>query len=275
MIELKNVSFSYEDSDKVIFSDLNLHVGAGECVAVLGRNGSGKSTLAGLLNGLLLPTGGDILINGMNTRDQSKLYDIRKTAGMVFQNPDNQIVSSIVEEDVAFACENMGISSAEIRKRVDNALKTVDMLEYSKHAPHLLSGGQKQRVAIAGVLAMEPQALILDEPTAMLDPKGRKEVLDTVLRLNREKNMTVLFITHHMEEAAACGRVVVLDGGKIALDGAPGQVFSKVSELRALSLDAPQTVKLLYEIDQNLDRGALSVSECADRIEQYIRGSKE
>ncbi|MBQ7625196.1 MAG: energy-coupling factor transporter ATPase [Clostridia bacterium] len=272
MIEFKNVSFAYEEGAKNVLSDIDLEIKKGECVAVLGHNGCGKSTLAKLMNGILIPTAGDVFVNGLSTRDEERLFDIRRAAGMVFQNSDNQIVSSIVEEDVAFACENLGMESAEIRKRVDEALSAVDMLEYRTHAPHLLSGGQKQRVAIAGVLAMEPQALILDEPTAMLDPRGRREVLDTVLGLNREKGMTVVLITHHMDEAALCSRVVVMHEGRIALTGTPKEVFSQVEKMRELSLDVPQTVKLLYELDSSLDLTALSVKECADQIEKYLRG---
>lgn len=273
MIELKNVTYRYDEEGQDAVKDLNLKIEKGKMVAVLGHNGCGKSTLAKLLNGILIPTCGDVLIEGMNTRDESKLFDIRKTAGMVFQNPDNQIVSSVVEEDVAFACENMGLPSEEIRRRVDEALETVGMSEYKTHAPHMLSGGQKQRIAIAGVLSMQPQALILDEPTAMLDPRGRREVLDTVLRLKREKGMTCILITHHMEEAALCDEICVMHEGRVVLQGTPREVFSQVERMRSLSLDVPGTVKLLYSLDKNLDLGAITVEECADQIEKYLRGN--
>ena len=209
-----------------------MSVEEGEFVAVLGHNGSGKSTLAKLFNAILLPTSGDVLVGGMNTRDENKLFNIRMTAGMVFQNPDNQIVATVVEEDVAFAPENMGLPPAEIRRRVDDALAAVGMSEFKRHAPHLLSGGQKQRIAIAGVLAMQPRAIIMDEPTAMLDPLGRAEVMKTVHRLNRESGMTVVLITHHMDEAAQAGRVIVMDHGRMLMDGKPEAIFSRVDDLR-------------------------------------------
>lgn len=281
IIELKNVSFTYphgEDkpSGPPAVNDVSLTVEPGEFVAVLGHNGSGKSTLAKLLNAILVPTEGDVLIDGMNTRDEDKLFDIRKTAGMVFQNPDNQIVATVVEEDVAFAPENMGLPSREIRRRVDEALEVVGMSAFKRHAPHLLSGGQKQRIAIAGVLAMQPRAIVMDEPTAMLDPMGRAEVMRTILRLNRENGMTVVLITHHMDEAAQAGRVIIMDHGKMLLDGAPAEIFSRVDALRACSLAPPQTVALLDELNRGLYAGlpltALSVEQCADAIYDYLKG---
>ncbi len=274
MIKLENVVFSYfsdeDEKKKNAIDGVSLEIEKGSFVAILGHNGSGKSTLAKLLNGILLPGSGRVLVKGMDTADEDSLFDIRKTAGMVFQNPDNQIVSSIVEEDVAFACENMGLPSEEIRKRVDDALAVVGMTEYARHAPYRLSGGQKQRIAIAGVLAMEPEALILDEPTAMLDPQGRREVMQTILRLKKEKGMTIVLITHHMEEAALADRIVVLSSGKVALSGTPAEVFAQVERMRELSLDVPQTVQLLYGLHAGLDLGAFDIKSCADQIEKYF-----
>ena len=238
-------------------------------MVVLGHNGSGKSTLAKTLNGVLLPCGGRVLVEGMDTRDEAKLLAIRQRVGMVFQNPDNQIVANVVEEDVAFAPENLGVPTEEIRRRVDDALAAVGMSEFVRHAPHLLSGGQKQRIAIAGVLAMEPACIVLDEATAMLDPVGRREVLSTVHRLNREKGITVVLITHHMDEAEEADRVVVMDGGKVAMDGTPREVFTQVDALRSMGLTVPDTVDLLDRlrrdgVDVPLD--ALTVEECADAV---------
>lgn len=281
IIELKNVSFSYSHGEDrapspPAVNGVSLSIEPGEFVAVLGHNGSGKSTLAKLLNAILTPSEGDVLIDGMNTRDESLLFDIRKTAGMVFQNPDNQIVATVVEEDVAFAPENMGLSPKEIRRRVDRALEAVGMSEFKRHAPHLLSGGQKQRIAIAGVLAMQPRAIVMDEPTAMLDPLGRAEVMRTILWLNRETGMTVVLITHHMDEAAQAGRVIVMDHGRMLLDGPPAEIFSRVDELRSCSLAPPQTVALLDELNHTCAAGlplnALSVEQCADAIYDYLRG---
>ena len=254
IIELQNVSFTYprgEDRQPSppAVDGVSLRIDPGEFVAVLGHNGSGKSTLAKLLNAIVLPSSGDVLVDGMNTRDESRLFDIRKTAGMVFQNPDNQIVATVVEEDVAFAPENMGLPSKEIRRRVDEALAAVGMEAFKRHAPHLLSGGQKQRIAIAGVLAMQPRAIVMDEPTAMLDPLGRAEVMRTILRLNRETGMTVVLITHHMDEAAQAGRVIVMNHGKLLLDGPPADIFAQVERLRTCSLVPPQTVALLDELN--------------------------
>ena len=274
MIKIEDLHFSYpaEEGEKAkeTLCGINLEIKKGEFVALLGHNGSGKSTLAKHLNGILTPTSGAVYIDGMRTDDEANILSIRKKAGMVFQNPDNQIVATVVEEDVAFACENMGIPSSEIRKRVDSALETVGMSEFKLHAPHLLSGGQKQRVAIAGVLAMEPEIIILDEPTAMLDPKGRQEVMNAVTKLNREKGMTIVLITHHMDEAAQAGRIIIIDSGKTVLDGAPRKVLSQVEEMRKHSLDVPQTVELMYMLDKSLDLTKISVTECADEIEKYL-----
>ena len=273
-IKVENLSYAYpglepEQSVKV-FEDLDLSIEQGSFVAILGSNGSGKSTLAKHFNAILLPSGGKCHVYGMDTADEELLIPIRRSVGMVFQNPDNQIVATVVEEDVAFACENMGLPPAEIRQRVDAALAAVGMTEFARHAPHLLSGGQKQRVAIAGVLAMRPRVIVMDEPTAMLDPSGRAEVMAAVSRLNRETGMTVVLITHHMDEAAQADRVIVMQGGKVALDGTPRQVFAQVDELESLALTAPQTVLLLRELEADLSLEALSVEECADQVMKYL-----
>ena len=242
MLQINNVCHAYRnenDEELWALDHVSLEIAAGEFVAVIGRNGSGKSTLAKHLNALLIPGSGTCIIDGIDTKDFGRIWDIRQRVGMVFQNPDNQIVASIVEEDVAFGPENLGLPPAEIRRRVDEALAMVGMTEYRLHGPHLLSGGQKQRVAIAGVLAMQPRCLVLDEPTAMLDPVGRAEVLDAVCRLHREEGITVVYITHFMEEAVAAGRVVVMDAGRIILDGTPGEVFQDVDKIRGLGLDVP------------------------------------
>ena len=273
IIETKDLTFRYEDADSDALCGVTLSIEEGSFTVILGHNGSGKSTFAKHLNAILLPTGGKVYVGGVDTADEDRLFDVRKTAGMVFQNPDNQIVATVVEEDVAFACENMGLPPEEIRKRVDECLAAVGMSEYAKHAPHLLSGGQKQRVAIAGVLAMRPRCIVMDEPTAMLDPSGRAEVIRAVQKLNRETGMTVVLNTHHMEEAALADRVIVMKQGKVALDGTPKQVFSQVDRLRELSLTAPQTVQLLYELDptgEALSPEALSVEECADQLMKYL-----
>ena len=272
-IKVENLSYTYPGVDDTpgvtVFEDLSLTIDDGSFVAVLGGNGCGKSTLAKHFNSILLPCGGKVYVFGMDTTDEEKLLIIRKTTGMVFQNPDNQIVANVVEEDVAFGPENLGISSAEIRRRVDLALKQVGMYEYREHAPHLLSGGQKQRIAIAGIIAMEPKCIVLDEPTAMLDPRGRKEVMETIERLNREKGITVILITHHMDEAARAQRVIVLDKGKIAADGTPENVFSQVELLHSIGLAAPETVELCWKLnkmgaDLPLDR--LSPEQCAQTL---------
>jgi len=272
-INVEHLAYTYPGVDDTpgiaVFEDLNLQVEEGSFVAVLGSNGCGKSTLAKHFNAILLPDGGSVSVWGMDTSDEEKLIAIRRTVGMVFQNPDNQIVANVVEEDVAFGPENLGIASPVIRQRVDNALKQVGMYEYREHAPHLLSGGQKQRVAIAGVVAMEPKGIILDEPTAMLDPKGRREVMETIGKLNREKGITVVLITHHMDEAAQAQRVVVLDKGKVALDGTPKQVFSQVEKLHSLGLAAPETVELCWELNKlgfQLPLDCVNAEECAQTL---------
>ncbi len=255
MIEIKNLSFSYikrqpdgTDAESQALSDLNLNIQEGEFVAVLGHNGSGKSTLAKHFNGILLPTSGDCIIDGLNTKNEENILKIRSSVGMVFQNPDNQMVAAVVEDDVAFAPENLGVPSAEIRQRVDNALKTVGMYEYRRSQPAHLSGGQKQRIAIASVLAMEPKYIILDEPTAMLDPQGRREVISTIKKLNKDRGVTVVLITHYMEEAAEADRVIVIDNGKVAFDNTPFEVFKEVEELKRIGLDVPQATELAYEL---------------------------
>ncbi|MBR5023157.1 MAG: energy-coupling factor transporter ATPase [Oscillospiraceae bacterium] len=277
-ISVENLAYTYPGVDDTpgvaVFEDLNLSVEEGTFVAVLGSNGCGKSTLAKHFNSILLPSGGKVFVWEMDTADEDKLIQIRKTVGMVFQNPDNQIVANVVEEDVAFAPENLGISSPMIRQRVDTALKLVGMYDYRNHAPHLLSGGQKQRVAIAGVIAMEPKCIVLDEPTAMLDPKGRAEVMETVKRLNREKGITVILITHHMDEAAQAQRVVVLDKGKVSLDGTPREVFSQVEKLHSMGLAAPETVELCSRLnacgfDLPLDR--LNAEDCAQVLCEKLK----
>ena len=252
IIEVENVSFDYisrdEDGKEIsrspVLKDISLSVPEGQFLAILGHNGCGKSTLAKHFNAILTPTAGKVTVAGIDTSDEERLFDIRQTVGMVFQNPDNQLVATIVEEDVAFAPENMGVPQPEIRRRVDEALKQVDMYEYRDHAPHQLSGGQKQRVAIAGVIAMQPKCIVMDEPTAMLDPKGRREVMNTIHALNKEKGITVVLITHYMDEAAQADRVVVMDGGKIIMDNVPKKIFSRVKELRAVGLDVPQVTEL-------------------------------
>ncbi len=253
ILEFQNVSFRYEAGSEskqlpLAVHNVSLAIKKGEFVAVLGHNGSGKSTLAKLSNSILLPESGKVLVNGMDTADESLSYDIRRTVGVVFQNPDNQIVASVVEEDVAFGPENLGVPPEEIRKRVDDALKAVGMYEYRKHEPHKLSGGQKQRVAIAGMIAMLPECLVLDEPTAMLDPRGRKEVMDTILKLNREMGMTVVFITHFMEEAVRASRVVVMDNAEVLMDGTPREVFRQADRIKAAGLDVPKAAELAREL---------------------------
>lgn len=273
IIETRELSFRYSEDSPLALEDVTLSIEEGSFTAVLGHNGSGKSTFAKHLNAILLPSGGKVYVGGIDTADESRLFDIRKTAGMVFQNPDNQIVANVVEEDVAFACENMGLPPEEIRRRVDESLAAVGMSGHAKSAPHLLSGGQKQRVAIAGILAMQPRCIVMDEPTAMLDPSGRAEVMAAIQRLNRSMGVTVVLITHHMDEAAAAQRVIVMKQGRVALDGTPRQIFSQVERMRELSLSVPQTVELLYTLDQDgavLSLEALSVEECADEILKYL-----
>ena len=278
-IHVEHLEYRYPGVDDTpgvaVFEDLKLQVEEGSFVAVLGSNGCGKSTLAKHFNAILLPCGGSVSVWGMNTSDEEKLIPIRRTVGMVFQNPDNQIVANVVEEDVAFGPENLGASSPVIRQRVDSALRQVGMYEYREHAPHLLSGGQKQRVAIAGVIAMEPKCIVLDEPTAMLDPKGRREVMETIRRLNQEKGITVILITHHMDEAAQAQRVVVLDKGQIALDGTPRQVFSQVEKLHQIGLAAPETVELCWALNQegfSLPLEQLNAEECAQILYEELKG---
>ena len=281
MIQTDALSFSYpvEEGQRrtTALDNVTLSIEKGSFVVVLGHNGSGKSTLAKHMNAVLLPSGGAVYVEGMDTADEEKLYDIRQTVGMVFQNPDNQIVANVVEEDVAFAPENLGVPTAEIRRRVDDALAAVGMTEFTRHAPHLLSGGQKQRVAIAGVIAMEPECIVLDEATAMLDPSGRREVLDTVHRLNRERGITVVHITHHMSEAEDADRVIVMNDGVVAMDGAPREIFSRVEELQALGLAAPDTVELLRRLNRHgmdLPLTAITVDECARAIFQALHGAE-
>lgn len=272
MIEVHDVQFQYKNNEEETMLALNnvrLNVKQGEFVVVIGHNGSGKSTLAKHMNALLLPTKGDVYVRGLNTKDENNLWDIRQTAGMVFQNPDNQLVATIVEEDVAFGPENLGVPPKEIRERVEEALSVVDMLEYRGKAPHLLSGGQKQRIAIAGVIAMKPDCIIFDEPTAMLDPSGRREVINTIKKLNKEENITIVHITHFMEEAVDADRVIVMEDGQIVLEGKPKEVFSRVDELKALGLDVPQMTDLANELIKegiDLPKDILTVDEMVMRL---------
>ena len=272
IIETRDLRFSYpaaEGVTPVVLDGVDLNIRSGSFVAVLGHNGSGKSTLAKHMNAILLPTGGTVYVDGIDTADEDRLLDIRRTVGMVFQNPDNQIVANVVEEDVAFAPENLGVPPEEIRQRVDDALKTVGMYEFREHAPHLLSGGQKQRVAIAGVIAMAPRCIVLDEPTAMLDPVGRREVMDTIKKLNRTAGVTVVLITHHMDEAAQADRLVVMSKGKVVADGTPKEVFSHVEALKSVGLTVPETVELCWTLRRDgldLPLDALSDEECAQAL---------
>ena len=279
MIETQNLCFSYPAEGEAAVAPalrgVTLTIERGSFVVILGHNGSGKSTLAKTFNAVLLPTGGKVCVDGMDTADETKLLDIRRRVGMVFQNPDNQIVANVVEEDVAFAPENLGVSTDEIRRRVDDALEAVGMSEFTLHAPHLLSGGQKQRVAIAGVLAMLPECIVLDESTAMLDPMGRREVLNVIEGLHREKQITVVLITHHMNEAERADRVIVMNDGAVAMDGAPREVFSRAEELTALGLAVPDTVALLRSLrDAGMDvpADAVTVEDCAEAIVKGLRG---
>ena len=278
IIKVENLNFAYPGVDDTpgvaVFADLNLTIEEGTFVAILGTNGCGKSTLAKHFNSILLPTGGKVYVCGIDTSFEDRILQVRRNVGMVFQNPDNQIVANVVEEDVAFGPENLGVASPEIRNRVDKALKQVGMYEYREHAPHLLSGGQKQRIAIAGVIAMEPKSIVLDEPTAMLDPKGRREVIETIGRLNTEKKITVVLITHHMDEAAKADRVVVLHKGEVALDGTPQQVFSQVEKLHNIGLAAPETVELCHALNQNgfdLPLDQLECEDCARAIYDLMK----
>ena len=279
IISAEHLAFSYpavEGKTGVpVFKDLNLTVEEGSFVAVLGTNGCGKSTLAKHFNSILLPTGGKVYVGRIDTSDLSRIMAVRRCVGMVFQNPDNQIVANVVEEDVAFGPENIGVAAPEIRRRVDRALKQVGMYEYREHAPHLLSGGQKQRVAIAGVIALEPRCIVLDEPTAMLDPRGRRDVIDTVKRLNQEKGITIVLITHHMDEAAKAQRVVVLDKGVVAADGTPEQVFAQVELLHSLGLASPDPVELCWELNREehiqLPLDKLDPEECAQALYDWLK----
>ena len=273
ILKTEDLTYVYPEAEAPALSGVTLEIDEGSFVAVLGHNGSGKSTLAKHLNAILLPTGGKVWVSGMDTADEAQLLDIRRTVGMVFQNPDNQIVANVVEDDVAFGPENLGVPSEEIRGRVDEALKSVGMYELRTHAPHLLSGGQKQRVAIAGIIAMRPKCIVLDEPTAMLDPAGRREVLDTVHRLNRENGITVVLITHHMDECIDADRLIIMSDGEVIADGTPRQVFPQVELLREADLTAPDTTKLLYALNQDgfdLPLDALSVEECAQALYQVF-----
>lgn len=278
-LDAANVVFSYVNESEEppvkneVLHGVSLAVERGEFVAVLGHNGSGKSTLAKCFNAINIPDSGTVTVAGMSTADEEKLLEIRKTAGMVFQNPDNQIVATIVEEDCAFALENLGVEPAEIRRRVDEALKTVGMYEYRMHAPHKLSGGQKQRVAIAGILAMKPDCILLDEPTAMLDPRGRKEVMETIKRLNREQGVTIVLITHYMEEAAQADRIVVIDGGDILMDGAPREIFPQVEKLKSIGLDVPQATELIWRLrarGYDLPADIITEEECAEAVGKLL-----
>ena len=278
LIKFDNVSFSYETEDEngnpkteKVLENFNFSIEEGSFVAILGHNGSGKSTVAKLTNGILFADEGTVTVDSILARDDDTIYDIRKTVGMVFQNPDNQIVSSIVEEDVAFGVENIGIPSDECRKRVDEALKTVGMYEYRLRTPSKLSGGQKQRVAVAGIIAMKPKCIVLDEPTAMLDPSGRKEVIDTVMKLNREEGITIVLITHYMDEAVKAGRVVVMDDGKIKLDGTPEQVFSDTNKIKSLSLEVPQSTELVSRLGISSEKTVLNFDQCADLLYKYLQ----
>lgn len=271
ILEVKNVTYEYTDEEKTFAAvkNLSLNIERGSFTVILGHNGSGKSTLAKMLNGLNKPTSGDVFADGINTKDEETEIEVKRKVGMVFQNPDNQIIASIVEEDVAFGPENLGIPPAEIEKRVEDALKAVDMWEFRKSTPHHLSGGQKQRIAIAGIVAMQPECLVLDEPTAMLDPKGRAEIISTLHRLNRDKGITVVLITHYMEEAENADRVIVMNDGEIIADDKPKVIFSDVERLKKVGLDVPQTAELLYNLKKNgfaVDTHALSIKEAAEQI---------
>lgn len=282
IIEIKNVTYTYEPDEEDIVNpeptlkDINLTVKKGDFVAVLGHNGSGKSTLAKLTNAILIPDEGQVLIDGIDTQDEEKINDVRRKVGMVFQNPDNQIVATIVEDDVAFGPENLGVEPKEIRRRVDEALKNVGMYDFRLREPHKLSGGQKQRVAIAGVIAMQTECIVLDEPTAMLDPKGREEVFDTVRKLNREMGITVLFVTHFMDEAVRADRVVVIDSGRVYLDGTPREVFSQTDKLKKCGLDVPQSTELCHILNKkgiHLPKDILNEDECVEALSRIMGGN--
>lgn len=281
LIEFKNVNFSYvvddDEENKVtvdVLKNFNLTIEKGSFVAILGHNGSGKSTTAKLINGINIAQSGEVIVDGQKIEDNDTIFDIRRKVGMVFQNPDNQIVSSIVEEDVAFGVENLGIEPKEIRERVDNALKTVGMYEHRLKAPNKLSGGQKQRVAVAGIIAMKPMCIVLDEPTAMLDPSGRREVMNTVKKLNKEEGITIVLITHYMDEAVQADRVVVMDDGQIKLDDTPRNVFAKVDEIKALGLDVPQSTELVYRLGIKCENTVLNANECVDLLKKTLEAKR-
>lgn len=281
LIEFKNVNFSYvvddDEENKVtvdVLKNFNLTIEKGSFVAILGHNGSGKSTTAKLINGINIAQSGEVIVDGQKVEDDDTIFDIRRKVGMVFQNPDNQIVSSIVEEDVAFGVENLGVDPKEIRERVDNALKTVGMYEHRLKAPNKLSGGQKQRVAVAGIIAMKPMCIVLDEPTAMLDPSGRREVMNTVKKLNKEEGITIVLITHYMDEAVQADRVVVMDDGQIKLDDTPRNVFAKVDEIKALGLDVPQSTELVYRLGIKCENTVLNANECVDLFKKTLEAKR-
>lgn len=277
LIEFKNVDFAYtvDEEDKSpqtvqVLENLNLNIEKGSFVAILGHNGSGKSTIAKLTNGILFADKGEVIVDGQTAKDDDSIFDIRKKVGMVFQNPDNQIVSSIVEEDVAFGVENLGITPDECRRRVDDALKTVGMYDYKEKSPSKLSGGQKQRVAVAGIIAMKPMCIVLDEPTAMLDPSGRKEVIETVKKLNRDEGITIVLITHYMDEAVQADRVVVIDNGRIKMDDTPEKVFSRVNDLKNLGLDVPQSTELVHRLGLDSERTILNADDCVELLKSKL-----
>ncbi len=282
IIEIKDLRFSYPAEEgkepAEVLKGIDLDIKEGEFTAILGHNGSGKSTLAKHMNAILLPTSGKVIVDGIDTSDESRLFELRQQVGMVFQNPDNQIVSSVVEEDVAFALENLGVPYEEMRRRVDEALRAVNMYDYRLHSPAQLSGGQKQRIAIAGIIAMEPKCIILDEPTAMLDPRGRKEVMAVIKKMNREKGVTIVLITHYMDEAAQCGRVVVMDKGRIVLDDTPRAVFSHVDKIKKIGLDVPQVTELAWELKKagyDISSEIITEEECVDAIKKLFEKEQE
>lgn len=281
IIEIRDLHFSYESEGEKpveVLKGINLDIEEGEFVAVLGHNGSGKSTLAKHINAILVPSSGKVYVDGIDTADEDKIFDLRQRAGMVFQNPDNQIVSSIVEEDVAFALENLGVPYEEMRKRVDDALKAVNMYEYRLHSPAQLSGGQKQRIAIAGIIAMRPKCIILDEPTAMLDPQGRREVMAVIRKMNREQGVTIVLITHYMDEAAQCGRVIVMDKGTVVLDDTPRAVFSHVDEIKKIGLDVPQVTELAWELKKagfDISSEIITEQECVEELLGIFNGTED
>ncbi len=282
IIEIKDLRFSYPAEEgkepAEVLKGIDLDIKEGEFTAILGHNGSGKSTLAKHMNAILLPTSGKVIVDGIDTADESRLFELRQQAGMVFQNPDNQIVSSVVEEDVAFALENLGVPYEEMRRRVDEALRAVNMYDYRLHSPAQLSGGQKQRIAIAGIIAMEPKCIILDEPTAMLDPRGRKEVMAVIRKMNREKGVTIVLITHYMDEAAQCGRVVVMDKGRIVLDDTPRAVFSHVDKIKKIGLDVPQVTELAWELKKagyDISSEIITEEECVNAIKKLFEKEQE